>query len=62
MATKDKGGRKGHICPPIPEGFTKKMTGPAWNGESHTKARAMWYQWLRDLDAHAKPMPRRTSK
>jgi hypothetical protein len=47
-------------CPPIPDGFTLKMTGPAWRGENSAQARRMWYAWLRDLDAHAVKMPRRT--
>lgn len=57
---KEKGKKKGHTCPPLPEGFTKKMTGPAWSGESFEKSRRMWFDWLRDLNEHAKPMPRRT--
>lgn len=57
---KEKGKKKGHDCPKIPSDWSRKMTGPAWNGESPEKARRMWYQWLRDLDRYCAKMPRRT--
>lgn len=56
----DRKNKKIHRCPPIPDGFTVKMTGPAYNGENVDKARRMWYDWLRSLEQHAVPMPRRT--
>jgi len=56
----NKGQKKVHRCPAIPDGFTRKMTGPAWAGQSEAKSRRMWYDWLRDLEQHATKMPRKT--
>ena len=52
-----------HLCPPIPDGFTVKITGPAYvDGESVATARAKHAAFKRILAAHAKPMPRTTQK
>lgn len=61
MANKKDKKKRGHECPKIPSDWSLKMTPPAWNGENVDKARRMWYDWLRSLEMHAKPMPRRTS-
>ena len=55
----EKNPTKVHHCPPIPEGWGRKVTGPAWRGESTEVANAMWQGWLRTV-ANARPMPRRT--
>lgn len=57
MANGKKPPKKGA---PIPPGWEKRMTGPAWNGESSEKAIAMWNKWLRELDKHCGKMPRYT--
>jgi hypothetical protein len=50
-----------HYCPKVPDGFTRKMTGPAWNGESTEEAISMWFAWGRNLEAHCRKMPRTTT-
>lgn len=57
MSSNKKKQKKGA---PIPPGWERKMTGPAWKGEPPAKARAMWFEWLRELDKHCGKMPRYT--
>jgi hypothetical protein len=59
----EKGKKKpAHRCPPIPEGWDRNMTGPAWNGESPQRAKAMWFAWVRECALYVGKMPRVTRK
>lgn len=60
MAASSKNTGK-HFCPKVPDGFERKMTGPAWNGESAEEASKKWFAWGRDLDAHCRKMQRTTT-
>jgi hypothetical protein len=55
----EKGKKKGHLCPRIPDYYGAKFTGPAWNGEDFGKARSLWFEFLRTQKNVGK-MPRIT--
>lgn len=59
MARDEKSGK--HLCPKIGPDWSMKISGPAYTpGMTPEQARSAWYGWLRRLDAHVRPMPRKT--
>jgi hypothetical protein len=48
---------KKHYAPPLPPGWDKKFTGPAWKGESFADARSAWIAFLR-VQQNLRPCPR----
>jgi hypothetical protein len=58
MAEAGKGKKQHHRCPPIPEGWTGKWTGPEATFNT-SKDRRAWWDYIGRMKL-LKPMPRTT--